>query len=109
LLVIAGGQGYIVNPNDRTNREYFGADIEVVVPVLELNSVVFGNGLWFESLGPDGWQWRSSRISWDGIRELRRDGWRMFGGAWSPLEDRWLPFELDLRTGEFTGGSYNGP
>jgi hypothetical protein len=108
LLVIAGGQGYIVDPNDRAKREYFGADIEIALQVPELSNVVFGNGLWFESVGPDGWQWQSGRISWDGMRELRRDGLRLFGEAWSPLEDRWLPFELDLRSGRFTGGSYNG-
>jgi hypothetical protein len=109
LLVIAGGQGYIVDPNDRAMRKYFGAQIEVAFQVPELSSVMFGNGLWFESLGPDGWQWCSGRISWDGMRELRRDGLRLFGQAWSPLEDRWLHFELDLRSGQFTGGSYNGP
>ena len=109
LLVIAGGQGYIVDPNDRAKREYFGAQIEFALHLPEFSSVVFGNGLWFESLGPDGWQWRSRRISWDGMREFHRDGLRLFGEAWSPLEDRWLPFDLDLRTGQFTGGSYNGP
>lgn len=107
LLVIAGGQGYIVDPNDRAKREYFGADIAIAYQVPELNSVVFGNGLFFESLGPDGWQWRSGRISWDGMRDLRRDELRLFGEAWSPLENCWLPFELDMGSGQFTGGSYN--
>jgi hypothetical protein len=109
LLVIAGGQGYIVDPNDRSKREYFGASIEVVLRVPELGTIVFGNGLWFESLGPDGWRWRTGRISWDGMRELRREGLELLGQAWSPLENCWLPFELDLRSGEFKGGSYNGP
>ena len=109
LVVIAGGQGYMVDPNHWAKREYFGGQIEVALQVPELSSVVFGNGLWFDSLGPDGWQWRSVRISWDGMQELRRDGLRLLGQAWNPLEDHWLPFELDLRSGQFTGGSYNGP
>jgi hypothetical protein len=109
LLVIADGQGYVVDPLDRSKREYFGAQIEVALQIPELSSIVFGNGLWFESLGPAGWQWRSRRISWDGMQDLRRIGLRLFGQAWSPLEDRWLPFELDLRLGEFSGGSYNAP
>jgi hypothetical protein len=109
LLVISGGQGYVVDPNDRTKREYFGSQIEAAFQVPELGVVVFGNGLWFEAFGPDGCQWRSGRISWDGMLELRRDGLRLFGEAWSPLEDCWLPFELNLCSGEFTGGSYNGP
>jgi hypothetical protein len=74
-----------------------------------LSSVLFGNGLWFELLGAVGLHWRSRRISWDGMREVRLEGLRLFGEAWSPFEDCWLPFELDLCSGEFTGGSYNGP
>jgi hypothetical protein len=109
FLVIAGGHGYIVDPHDRAKREYFGAQIEIAVQAPELNNIVFGNGFWLESLGPDGWQWRSGRISWDGMRELRCDGLQLLGQAWSPLENCWLPFALDLRSGEFTGGSYNGP
>lgn len=109
LLVIVGGQGYVVDPSNRAKREYFGAQIEMALEVPELNSVVFGNGLWFESLGPEGWRWRSERISWDGMRDLRREGLRLIGEAWSPLEDSWLPFELDLQSGGFSGGSYNCP
>ena len=109
FLVISGGQGYVVDPEDQAQREYFGTQIEVALHVPELDSVVFGNGLWFELLGPGDCQWRSGRISWDGMRMLRREELRLFGEAWSPLEDCWLPFELDLCTGEFIGGSYNGP
>jgi hypothetical protein len=109
LLVIAGGQGYVVDPNDRAKREYFGAAIELVIPVPELGTIVFGNGLWFESLGSAGWQWRSNRISWNGMQEVHRDRMRLTGEAWSPLQHDWLSFELDLRSGVFTGGSYNGP
>jgi hypothetical protein len=107
LLVIAGGQGYVVDPKDRSKRDYFGADIEVAIPVNELNAVVFGNGLWFESIGADGWLWRSGRISWDGMRDLRSEGLRLLGNAWSPIEDCWQPFQMDLRTGRFSGGSWN--
>jgi hypothetical protein len=109
LLVISGGQGYVVDPEDRAQREYFGGHIEVVPPVLELGTLVLSNGLWFESLGTDKSEWRSSRISWDGIRDLRRDGLQLFGEAWTPLANRWLPFELDLSTGRFSGGSYFEP
>ncbi len=109
FVVIAGGQGYVVDPNDRAKREYFGVQIEIALEVPELSGVLFGNGLWFEFLGPVGLQWRSRRISWDGMRAVRREGLRLFGEAWSPIEDCWLPFELDLCSGEFTGGSYNGP
>jgi hypothetical protein len=108
VLVIAGGEGYVVDPQDRTKREYFGGYIQLVLQVPELSAIVFGNGLWFELLGPAGWLWTSGRISWDGMREVRREGLRLSGEACSPQGPS-IAFVLDLRSGEFTGGSYNGP
>lgn len=109
LIVVAGGQGYVVDPNNRFHRAYFGGSIEIALPVPELSSVLFGDGLWFELLARDGLLWRSRRISWDGMRGICREGLRLFGEAWSPIEDCWLPFELDMNSGECAGGSYNGP
>jgi len=109
LLVISGGQGYVVDPEDRCKREYFGGCIDSVFPVEENKTVILGNGLWFEAFGVAGPLWRSKQVSWDGLRELRHDGTILRGEAWSPVEDCWLPFELDLITGSHQGGSYNGP
>jgi hypothetical protein len=109
LIVIAGGQGYIVDPSDRTKREYFGGQIETVIPITELNLLVFGNGLWFEALGPSGRRWVTRRLSWDGMRSLQREGLRLVGEAWSPMTDDWVPLEVDLASGACSGGSYNAP
>jgi hypothetical protein len=109
LIVISCGQGYVVDPDDRNKREYLDASIETILPVPELGILVFGNGLWFEAVGTCGFAWGSQRISWDGMKELRREGTMLSGLAWSPLEDDWTPFELDLTTGSHRGGSYNGP
>lgn len=66
-------------------------------------------GLGFLRLSADGVLWRSRRISWDGFSDLRFEGERLTGKAWSPVEDTWLPFELDVRSGHAEGGSYSGP
>jgi hypothetical protein len=107
VLVIARGQGYLVDPNDRNKRDYFGGDIQDSFTVPELSAVVFGNGLWFEAIGSAGLIWRSERISWDGMRDLAKDSLRLFGEAWNPMQNCWVPFELDLLTGGFKGGSYS--
>lgn len=107
FLVIAAGQGYLVDPNVRTKREYFGGQIENAIQIPELNSILLGNGLWFELIGPNGFQWRTKRISWDGMQQLQLNDLKLSGEAWSPLENCWIPFVLDLITGEFSGGSYN--
>jgi len=108
VIVVSGGQGYVVDPDDASKREYFGSSIDVAFALPERNLIAFGNGLWFEAIGLDGFLWKSERISWDGMQELRRDGANLRGEAWSPLEDRWIPFELDLLTGASNGGSYCG-
>jgi hypothetical protein len=73
--------------------------------------VIFGNGLWFEAVGPNGLQWRSRRLSWDGVRDVSVSGHVLRGDAYAPEgpDGAWYPFEVDLNTGDVTGGSYTGP
>ena len=54
-------------------------------------------------------RWHTPRISWDGFQNVRLEAEQLAGEAWSPVEDRWLPFSVDLETGRIDGGSYNGP
>src|SRR5437762_2281051 len=71
LLVVARGQGYVVDPDDRLKRQYFGCQIETAIVLDEPLMVIFGNGLWFEAFGVRGPQWRTPRISWDGMRNIQ--------------------------------------
>jgi len=110
VLVVAGGNGYVIDPDTRAQLEEFGGQIEDVIPVPELGLLVFGNGVWFEVLDRNGLRWATPRISWDGMRDVRREGLRLLGEAWYPMaEGYWVPFEVDLATGQCTGGSYDGP
>jgi hypothetical protein len=110
VVVVAGGQAFVVDPATRALVESFGGQIEEVIPVPELGLLVFGNGLWFEALGPSGRCWTTRRLSWDGMRELRREGLRLSGEAWYPMAGGyWVPFEVNLASGECSGGSYEGP
>jgi len=108
LVVIAGGQGYVIDPDRRCCVATFGAGISVKFAVPELNATVFGNGLWFEAIGPAGHMWRSERISYDGMKDLVVDGLTLTGDSWR-YDDQWVPFALNLANGEFTGGSWGGP
>jgi hypothetical protein len=73
------------------------------------HQLIIGNGLWFEALAASGMSWRSRRLSWDGVRNVRIDDSRLRGEAWNPVDDCWNEFTLDLQTGDVVGGSYNGP
>jgi hypothetical protein len=108
LIVVAGGQGYVVAPDSRRCVATFGATIESAFNMPECKVIIFGNGLWFEAIGTGGPFWRSGRISWDGMRDVTIDGSKLTGNAWDISGD-WVPFQLDVTSGNFTGGSYNGP
>lgn len=111
VVVVAGGTAYIVEPDSHALVSHFGALIEEIVSVPEIGFVLFGNGLWFEALGPKGKVWRSRRISWDGMRNLVLAGEVIRGDAWAPEgpDGAWYPFELEVMTGAVRGGAYYGP
>jgi hypothetical protein len=114
VVVVARGHGYVIRPETKQVVENFGGMIDTVVKVPESKLLVFGCAVHFGCFGENGKRWKSRRISWDGMRNLRVDGIKLHGEAWSPLGGQkgggiWEAFELDIRSGEFTGGSYRVP
>jgi hypothetical protein len=110
VIVLAGGTAYIVDPRERKAIRTFGGDILFAEQVPSRDALVVGNGLWFESLPAQGPGWRTRRISWDGMKDVQFvDSQHLRGEAYSPLDDGWHPFVVDLTSGEVTGGSYDGP
>ena len=108
VIVLAMGQGYLVDPDEAVVMQCFGAQVVDVISVADLNMIIFGNGLGFDALGPSGWLWRTRRMSWDGMRNLRLEVPILTGEAWH-YTDQWRPFTLHLATGKVIGGSYDGP
>ena len=58
---------------------------------------------------PDGFEWETKRISWDGLQitEVRSD--RLTGLAWNAVNGVEVEFSIDLRSGHHTGGPSNIP
>jgi hypothetical protein len=105
-LVIAGGQGYVVDPGLQAVTEIFGgAIVDAFRHPAQEWLILNDQEIRFVALGPSGWVWKSRRVSWDGLRDLHVDGESISGKAWAP-GDTWEPFEVDLNTGELVGGSY---
>lgn len=67
---------------------------------------MFSNGLWLEATEGERLLWRTRRLSWDGMMEVRVDGERIVGNAYDPMNDEWTPFAVEIATGEAVGGSY---
>jgi hypothetical protein len=52
--------------------------------------------------------WKSDRISWDGIKDLKLVDNKIIGQTYDPTNDKrpWSEFELDLETKDIKGGSF---
>jgi|HubBroStandDraft_4_1064222.scaffolds.fasta_scaffold700856_1 hypothetical protein len=109
LIVIAGGQAYVVDVLERRLLSVFGGNIDAALFVHPEGPLVICNGIWLEARDNTGLRWRSRRISWDGMSDLRVENDKILGQAWSPLDNREYPFAVDVATGSVEGGSYNGP
>jgi hypothetical protein len=107
VIVVASGEAYIVEPESRALRGRFGGDIQQVISLPLLRSVIFQDATNFTSIAADNNGWRSPRISWDGFRNIEVHGTELWGEAYTPLGDDWLPFKLDLLTGHCHGAIYH--
>jgi hypothetical protein len=109
-IVVSGGAAYVVDVERQQVVEEMTQPLEHIEYLDDLDRMLLGNGLWFEAISRSGHLWRTRRISWDGMRDLKRVDATLRGEAYSPVgPPDWYTFELDLRTGEVIGGSYFGP
>jgi hypothetical protein len=106
VVVLSRGQGYLVDPDTPDYVAMFGGGITEFLPLPEFDAILFTDGIRLEAINKDGPWWRSSRISGDGIRRLRNEGATIYGEAFTPLGDAWVPFSFDLRTGKCEGSIY---
>lgn len=104
VIVVAKGEGSIVDLDNRTIREIIAVDIEEVIP---LGSIVLFRGMvGFMAIKTDGSGWCSPRISWDSLRIIEIRGTELLGKAYTPSANEWVPFKLDLLTGHCPDGIY---
>lgn len=106
IVVVAGGQGYIIDPETRRLTGCVGGAIDAAYQVAEPPLLIVADGNHFEALGAGGFHWRTRRLSWDGFRNVTIRGGQLLGEAWDPMNERRCPFEVDLATGAAAGGSF---
>lgn len=109
MIVVSSGQGYVINPEDRESVEFIGAWYQTAHWRTDRSALLLGTPIDFEAIGRNGRLWRTRRVSFDGMRDIAVTESDLRGEAWSPLDDRWYPFRVDLSTGSVEGGSYIGP
>jgi len=110
LFVVAGGQGYVIDPATRLLLGELGGAITGVWQLSDPPSLLLDDqGIAFERIGLQGRLWRTRRLSWDGFKELTVTPDTISGLGWRAPGDTWESFTVDLHTGRTRGGAYIGP
>ena len=106
VIVIAGGEGYVVDPVTAELKEAFGGSIQGLWMSDSRLVIIDDAGIRFSALAEHGWRWHTRRLSWDGFENVTIDDQRILGQAWNAIEQRWQPFSIDLANGAVDGGAY---
>jgi hypothetical protein len=108
LVVIANGQGYVIEPESQKLTSSFGGLEITELIATEDNRFIAATNTDLEIIDKDGTVWRSGRISWDGIEKLNIQGAIVSGISYGPMnnDDYGTSFSFNLDTKEIHGGSY---
>jgi hypothetical protein len=106
VIVVAMGEIFVIDLETRNLRDRFGGQIEEIFVLEEQKSVVFRSIVDFCAIAADNTKWHSPRVSWDGFRNVKRIGMELYGEAWTPIQDTWMPFKLDLSNGQCLNALY---
>lgn len=108
IVVFAGGQGYIMNPDQQKPLMTFGLSVNDVIQKDD-GSLICSDDIHILILkNKTGEIWKSERISWDGIKDLKLVDNKIQGQSFDPTNSNqpWSDFTLDYETKELKGGSY---
>lgn len=105
LCAVAGGYAYLVDtrqPEQWQQVPY--RPVTIVQPALQAGLLLFASFHQLWALGPEGMAWETAKLSWEGLRITGVEGHQLTGMGWDLPTDREVPFTIDLRTGQHTGG-----
>lgn len=107
MCAVSGGYAYLIDTTAPARTAQVPLRPVVDVRAAEAEGLLLFAGFHhIVAWGAEGMQWQSARLSWEGLQlGETRDG-HLHGSGWEMFSDRELPFVLDLRTGEHTGGGY---
>tara|TARA_R110002020_G_scaffold73623_3_gene188901 strand:- start:1034 stop:1666 length:633 start_codon:yes stop_codon:yes gene_type:complete len=108
VVVLAGGLGYVMNPNSEKPLLTFGLVITDVFQA-ENGSLICIDQVRVQMLdNSNGEIWTSERISWDGFKGLTFENGILSGLSFDPTNSlkEWSEFSVNIKTKEITGGSF---
>ncbi|WP_116304342.1 hypothetical protein [Alkalilimnicola ehrlichii] len=106
IVVLAKGSGYVVSacdPSDwselavRPIMGYCAIHARKVLVLFDYTKLI--------GFLSDGTVWRTGSLSWDGLRNVRATDSAIVGEGWDAATGSFVGFEVDVRTGESSGGA----
>ncbi len=107
LLIIAFGTCYLMNSDDPKPISVFGVSYSTVFKSAD-NRLILQDQTDLTIVESNGNHWRTDRISWDGLKDLKIENNIVSGLSYNPMSDKdeWVSFTYDIDTKKLTGGSY---
>lgn len=105
FIICAGGNLYLVDPEIRSVSKE-NAGVTYIQTLSNPKITLICDDVSFTAWDEAGVRWKTSRISWDGIRNVSVSENLVTGEAYTPLTDTWHIFEVDLCTGATRGNIY---
>ncbi len=109
VCVVVGGYAYVVKASAPTS--WFQVEQR---PVMELRAIAENELILFtgfttiSAVGRSGLAWTTDRLSWEGVEVTDIAGGKLRGLGWDAFADKHVPFEVDLLTGQHSGGAWPG-
>ncbi len=105
LLILAGGYAYLIDTLQPEKCLHLPLrPVAAVMLIPEQHLIVVAGFHHVIALDAGGLRWQSKRLSTEGIQLERVEGQILLGSGWDMRTDLEVPFTLDLRTGEHSGG-----
>jgi len=105
ICAVAGGYAYLVDANDPKQWIQIPyRPVTAVYAVAAENLLIFAGFHQLWALGPDGKHWETERLTWEGLRVAEIGNGKLEGYGWDLPTDREVPFVVDLKTGQHSGG-----
>ncbi|MFC6645148.1 hypothetical protein ACFQBQ_06010 [Granulicella cerasi] len=107
MLAVAGGYAYLIHMIEPAKCLHVEQrPVTEVLVAQDAGLILLAGFQNIVALNASGVAWTSARLTWEGITlgEVR-DG-SLHGTGWNMMDDRDVPFVLDLATGQHTGGGF---
>ncbi|MDE1162889.1 MAG: hypothetical protein PW792_13235 [Acidobacteriaceae bacterium] len=108
LLAVAGGYAYLVNTLAPERCVFLEQrPVTAVIAAPDAGLILLAGFHNVVALGAEGVAWKSKRLSWEGVTLGQVREGKLHGTGWHMMEDRDVPFVMDLGSGEHSGGGFD--